>query len=78
MDRRFPPGGAGLVPAANDRDPIWPQQHYLSPLEWEIVQHVDGTATLAQLAEAVAAADLTFTPAVLWRLHVDGLLLFRS
>lgn len=67
---------------ADDADPLWPQRRYLSPLEWETLRRVDGTAAVAQLAEQIAATGLTVTPAALattlWRLHVGGLLLFRS
>jgi glycosyltransferase involved in cell wall biosynthesis len=67
---------------ADDADPIWPQRRYLSPLEWETLRRVNGTATVARLAEALVATGLTATPAVvaatLWRLQVDGLVLFRS
>lgn len=66
----------------DDGDPIWPQRRYLSPLEWETLKRVDGTATVAELAEAVAITGLTVTPgilaATLWRLHVQGLLLVRN
>jgi glycosyltransferase involved in cell wall biosynthesis len=67
---------------ADDSDPIWPQRRYLSPLEWEALRRVDGTAAVAELAERIAASGTTVTPAALaatlWLLHVKGLLLFRS
>jgi glycosyltransferase involved in cell wall biosynthesis len=79
------PSGVALDPTrrvARDPDPVWPQQRSLTPLEWEILRQVDGNATVGQIAAALAAAgppvEWPAPTAALWRLHVDGFVLFRT
>ena len=77
------PSGVELDPVrqtACDLDPVWPHRRFLSSLEWEILQRVDGAATADQITAAVAAGSTADREAVwdaLWLLQVEGLLLFQ-
>ncbi len=79
------PSGVALDPirqVAEDRDPIWPQRRSLSPLGWETLRRVDGAADIIRIAAALAAdglpVELPALTAVLWRLHVEGFVLFQQ
>ena len=63
-------------------DPVWPQQRYCRPLEWETLRRLDGETAIGELSAALATDGLATDPpalrALLRRLHTDGLILFRS
>ena len=63
-------------------DPVWPQQRYCRPAEWEILRRLDGETTVAGLAATLAADGIPIDPppllALLRQAHIDGLLLFRG
>lgn len=67
---------------AYDRDPAWLHQRYLRPLEWEVVHRVDGTTSARQITDDICLHQ----PEIrgdnilieLWRLHLEGFVLFRE
>ena len=63
-----------------DRDPLWPHQRFLTPEEWAVVQQVTGTDPINALLARLTRQDFHGGDAavrlILWRLHVDGFLLF--
>jgi len=65
---------------AQDLDPVWPHQRFLQPIEWEILQRVDSTRSVRQIIETTVAdvpnLHSTAIVQVLWRLHVEGFVLF--
>jgi glycosyltransferase involved in cell wall biosynthesis len=67
--------------AVLDLDPVWPRHHYLEPPEWELLRRVDGNVTVGRLADEIGDAGAPVGSGslklALWRLHVEGLLLFR-
>ena len=60
-----------------DTDPIWPQRRFLAPLEWTVLQQIDGETAISALI-AANTSDREAWLAALWRLHVEGFILFHS
>ncbi|MGH2369589.1 MAG: glycosyltransferase family 4 protein, partial [Chloroflexota bacterium] len=68
---------------AEAHDPVWPHRRvFRDPVSWAVLSHIDGAATVAEIAAAVeaeySAADRATIIAALWRLHVDGFILFTG
>jgi glycosyltransferase involved in cell wall biosynthesis len=63
-------------------DPIWPQQRFLTTLEWEALYRVDGKGSVHQIAGKISegkpeAESLRALMPALWSFYREGLLLFR-
>jgi hypothetical protein len=63
---------------ARDLDPIWPHQRYLQPIEWEVLRRVDGETAACDLVDGLVGRHADGAPIItaLWRLHVEGFVLF--
>lgn len=66
--------------AAIDADPIWPGLRYLSAEEWSVLRRVDGSSSVAELADSLADSDRPVDRStligILWQLFVEGYVLF--
>ena len=79
------PSGVALDPlrrVAEDHDPVWPHRRFLDPVEWEILRRVDGVATVGHVIDGVTVAGVAVDPPVcsmaLWRLAIEGFVLFQA
>jgi hypothetical protein len=78
----YAPSGVDLDPIrriARDLDPIWPHQRYLQPIEWELLRRIDGTTAVGAIVDSLVghlADDDSPISEALWRLHVEGFVLF--
>jgi hypothetical protein len=77
----YTPSGVDLDPIrhiARDLDPIWPHQRYLQPIEWEVLRRVDGETAACDLVDGLVGRHADGAPIItaLWRLHVEGFVLF--
>lgn len=65
---------------AHDLDPVWPHRRFLRRVEWQVLRRVDGESPVARIAESASTdvpdMDLVAVAAVLWRLHIEGFVLF--
>jgi glycosyltransferase involved in cell wall biosynthesis len=65
-----------------NRDPIWPHERDLQPLEWEVLQRIDGRNTVGAITHALGESDQPQEPnailRILWRLYVEGFILFQN
>ena len=59
-----------------DTDPIWPHHRFFAPLDWTILQQIDGETAISALV-ADNASEQEARLAALWRLHSEGFILFR-
>jgi glycosyltransferase involved in cell wall biosynthesis len=62
-----------------DQDPIWPQRQFLHALAWDILQLVDGVASVDQLISRLSTQPYTHADVRmgLWHLYVDGIIMLK-
>ncbi|HEV2124589.1 MAG TPA: glycosyltransferase family 4 protein [Chloroflexota bacterium] len=65
-----------------DCDPIWPHRRFCRPLEWAVLQRIDGVTPVESIASTVTEelpdANRDSVIATLRQLHREGFLLFRQ
>jgi glycosyltransferase involved in cell wall biosynthesis len=60
-----------------DTDPIWPHRRFPTLLEWAVLQQIDGATAIGALI-ADNTSDREARLAALWRLYIEGFILFQS
>ncbi|HZR39742.1 MAG TPA: glycosyltransferase family 4 protein [Ktedonobacteraceae bacterium] len=63
---------------ASNEDPIWPHRQFLTPAEWGILCMVDGCCSVQEIATCGTDADFTTCVTTLWRLYLEGFILFAD
>ncbi|HEV2121400.1 MAG TPA: glycosyltransferase, partial [Chloroflexota bacterium] len=62
-----------------DYDPIWPHRRFCSDNEWAVVRRIDGQTSVRAIAAAERPPlESAAVASVLWRLHLEGFVLFRQ
>jgi glycosyltransferase involved in cell wall biosynthesis len=60
---------------ATSFDPVWPQQRRVSPFEHEVLRRIDGSRTLAEIADELGE-PIESPAAAMYRLYLEGLVLW--
>ncbi|HSH79277.1 MAG TPA: hypothetical protein VLA19_12190, partial [Herpetosiphonaceae bacterium] len=67
---------------AYDGDAVWPHRRFLDPVEWEVLCRVDGIATVGHVVDGLTVAgakvEVSMCIMALWRLAVEGFVLFQA
>lgn len=61
---------------ARDPDPVWPRERLLTTIERDLLQRVDGSGSLKDIADDLRAPTELAT-GVLHNLYLDGFIMFH-